>query len=78
MLCCFLTDDFRWKFTETLEKHDQSEVIFVLSSLPLTQSLIKPVSAQLLSSVAGLEPKIPDPDRKLAGAAPFHRYGNIC
>lgn len=78
VLCCFLTDDFRWKFTETLEKHDQSEVIFVLSSLPLTRSLIKPVSAQLLSSVAGLEPKIPDPDRKLAGAAPFHRYGNIC
>lgn len=70
VLFSFLTDDFRWKVAETLEKDDESEVIFGLSTLPLRcglQSLIKPVSALLLSSVAGLLPKIPDPGRKLAG-----------
>lgn len=36
VLFCFMTDDFRWKVTETLEQHDQSEVIFGLLSLPLT------------------------------------------
>lgn len=46
---CVLTDDFRWKVTETLEKHDR-----FLTSLPLTcrpQSPIKSIcSAAFLSS----------------------------